>query len=72
MEKAGDRGTHKGSLSKCVHCNVLESMGHVLPKCKFMLVATDVVTKAFGPMWSPSGVLCPVDKLLVDEPLLSL
>ena len=55
---------------KCILCSVLETIRHALSKCNFM--ATDVVTKAFRPVWGPTGVLCPLDKLLVDEPLLSL
>ena len=38
-------------------------------------MAADVVSKAFGPIWSPTAVLCPMNRLnrlLVDEPLLSL
>ena len=37
-----------------------------------MPVAADVVTKAFGPVWIPTRVSCPMKKLLVDEALLSL
>ena len=56
----------------CVMCSVSKTFNHVLSRCKFWPMACDIVTKAFGPMWGPTGVVCPMKRLLIDEPLLSL
>ena len=56
----------------CVMCSVCETVNHVLSRCKFWLVACDIVTKALGPVWGPTGAMCPMKRLLIDEPVLSL
>ena len=55
-----------------IMCSVCETVNHVLSRCKFWPVAYDIVTKAFGPLWGPSRAMCPMKRLLIDEPLLSL
>ena len=56
----------------CNLCSMPAIIKHVLSGCKFWLVACDVVTKTFGPVCGPTGVMCPMKRLLVDQPLLSL
>ena len=56
---------------KCVFCSQLETVHHILSAFKFWPVATDIVVKAFGPVWGPAGVMCPMNTLLISEPLLN-
>ena len=53
-------------------CSVCETINHVLSRCKFWPMACDIITKAFGPVWGPTRAMCPMKRLLIDEPLLSL
>ena len=56
----------------CDLCAKTETIKHVLSGCKFWSVACDIITKAFGPVWDRTGAMCPMNKLLIDNPLLSL
>ena len=56
----------------CDLCAKTETIKHVPSGCKFWSVACDIITKAFGPVWDCTGAMCPMNKLLVDNPLLSL
>ena len=56
----------------CDLCAKTETIKHVLSGCKFWSVACDIITKAFGPVWDRTWAMCPMNKLLVDHPLLSL
>ena len=56
----------------CNLCSVPETIKHVFSGCKFWSVACGIVTKTFGPVWGPIGVMCPMKMLLVHQPLLSL
>ena len=68
----GDRTQKAYHQLNCNMCSVPETIKHVLSGCKFWSVACDIVTKTFGPVWGPTGVMCPMKRLLVDQPLLSL
>ena len=68
----GARTQHAYHQPNCILCSVPKTIKHVLTACKFWPVAVDIVRKAFGPVWGRDGAMCPMDTLLVAQPLLSL